>query len=108
MTALLRWLRFFVECCKFHIPLRALTHHMRSDHRWQTWVSESDLGMYALEMPCASTLEMIAEWRAMMGDAEAWYRAHRAQIRLHPTTRLRVELLMGYTFGEVYQSWREG
>lgn len=84
---------------------RAWLHHQKvgGKHHWQYWVLPKDDGtLKALEMPERYVREMVADWRgagrAIAGPGAStvdWYAANRQKMTLHPSTRLRVETLLG-------------
>lgn len=81
----------------------AWNHHLnRNDHHWQYWVLLDERGdTHCLPMAEAALREMVADWfgagRALHGRNEVveWYEDRRSDICLHPTTRVRVEALLG-------------
>lgn len=73
-------------------------HQKRNDHHWQFWLRIGDDGtLFALPMPEACRWEMLADWRGA-GRALGkpliweWYAAHKDRMRLHPITRMHVEV----------------
>lgn len=77
-------------------------HQKRNPHHWQYWVLREDSGgTKCLEMPHRYRLEMLADWRgagmAINGkdDTRNWYLKNRANILLHPDTRMWVESMLG-------------
>ena len=86
---------------------RAWLHHQHANpHHWQHWVLNEDDGLTrCLEMPEHFAREMVADWmgagRAITGRWEVveWYNTNKEHIRLHPTTRGLVEVL-------IYGAWR--
>jgi len=77
-------------------------HQKWNKHHYQYWVILWDRGEYEpLAMPQKYILEMVADWmgagRAITGKWEAgeWYSKNKENIKLHPTTRVFVENLIG-------------
>lgn len=73
-----------------------LRHAHRNPHHWQHWIQHFDDGRHVVwPMPARYRGEMVADWQAMARQAgvsvAAWWRAHRAGIRLHPATERQVE-----------------
>lgn len=81
---------------------RAWLHHQhRNPHHWQHWTLQQDDGQIkTLPMPEKFIREMVADWmgagRAITGKWEmpSWYEANKNKMRLHDTTRVRVEELV--------------
>ena len=71
-------------------------HQRRSKHHWQVWVVIDDDGrLVPLPIPDLYRREMLADWitaaAARGSTAQAWYRAHWDDLKLHPDTRAWVE-----------------
>lgn len=80
-----------------------LKHQHRNKHHPQHWVLVEDSGaIICLEMPYVYVLEMVADWKGAglaqgFPDTKGWYIKNRDNIRLHESTRLLVEKLLGIT-----------
>lgn len=80
----------------------AWLHHIHNNkHHWEHWVLRTtDDKMFVLRMPEKYVREMAADWSAMgayFGNTAAeWYTKNKHGIALHPQTRSRVEVLIGY------------
>lgn len=77
-----------------------LLHQKRNRHHWQWWaLAEDDGGLKILEMREPYRTEMICDWlgagRALgTPGVNAWYKANKAKMKLHPDTRAWVELML--------------
>lgn len=76
-------------------------HQKRNRHHYQHWVILMDNGEYIpLEMPDLWVREMLADWygagMAINGRNEVidWYFKHKDRIKLHPATRIKVEIYL--------------
>jgi len=78
-----------------------LLHQKRNDHHWQWWVLPKDNGgEKVLQMSWDAIREMVCDWRGAgraqgTPDVVAWYLKNGTKMRLHPHSRLCVELLLG-------------
>lgn len=78
-----------------------LVHQKRNRHHWQWWVLYGDRAQPTiLPMPDRYIREMVADWRGAgmaqgQPDTIGWYRANRDRMLLHPSTRSKVESLLG-------------
>ena len=77
-------------------------HQKRNPHHHQYWVLREDSGkVKCLPMPDRYRREMLADWNgageAINGktDTRKWYLKNRANMLLHPDTRLWVERMLG-------------
>jgi len=82
-----------------------LLHQKRNKHHWQWWIlPEDEGGLKILEMPIIYIREMICDWigagRAQnvenWRDVVPWYSLNKDKMQLHPTTRLILEIMIGY------------
>ena len=80
----------------------SLRHLHRNPHHWQHWVVGRDSGtLWFVEMPDHFVREMVADWmaatRARTGawGRRATYVEKIARFHLHPSTRQRLEQLIG-------------
>lgn len=85
---------------------RALASHLhRNKHHWQHWSlpmpSHSGQAQIieTIEMPVASLLEMIADWKGAgrangQPDTQAWYMANKDKMYLHSMTRAHIEMIL--------------
>lgn len=93
--------RRYVETLEFN---QAWNHHQkRNKHHWQYWLLTMDSGTTEpMPMPETYVREMIADWagagRAITGkaDPKGWYEKNHTKMVLHPSTRARVEALIGF------------
>jgi hypothetical protein len=83
-------------------------HHKRNPHHWQYWVLHSDRGeMKCFEIPEKYMLEMICDWIGAgiakghpspcfdpLHETRTWYAINRQNIRLHRSTRKKIEKLL--------------
>lgn len=82
-----------------------LLHQKRNEHHWQWWIlSLDDGGEKILPMSCRAIDEMICDWKGAgraitgnkdPGECRKWYLANKRNMRLHPVTRLIVEIILG-------------
>jgi len=78
-----------------------LLHQKRNRHHWQWWILPEDSGgEIVLEMPWRYQKEMVADWRGAgraqgTPDVQAWYAKNGHKMRLHPKTKISVELELG-------------
>ena len=77
-------------------------HQKRNKHHYQYWVILWDRGEYeTLDMPRKYILEMVADWmgagRAITGrwEVKEWYEKNKGNIKLSPSTRKTVDILIG-------------
>ena len=77
-----------------------LLHQKRNKHHWQYWGLLSDNGIFNyLHMPIQYRKEMLCDWlgiKRTLGikdwwNAKPWYIDNKANIKLHPETRLMLE-----------------
>ena len=87
---------------------RAWLHHQRLNlHHWESWCQVTHTGEFPalrpIQMPEKYVREMVADWWAAGRGYEGrwklpeWYAENKNKIRLHPTTRRRVEELIDQT-----------
>ena len=89
----------------------AWKHHWKTNpHHWEHWVPWNALTFvgaphdtdYCGVMPELYIREMVADWKAASkvysgeGNCIPWYEAHAHKQIMHPSTRRRVEELLGY------------
>ncbi len=80
----------------------AWNHHIhRNPHHWQYWILTFDEGFCApMPMPDRYIQEMVADWKGAnkllsKTGVVKWYEENREKIKLHHTTRKKVEALLG-------------
>lgn len=81
-----------------------MRHCMGSRHHWQHYamVSESGGDPVTRPMPDRFVREMVADWsgagmaQGFGSDPQPWYRENRDRMTLHPETRAKVELYLGF------------
>jgi hypothetical protein len=90
-----------------------LLHQTRNRHHWQWWtLPEDDGGLKVLPMSAIAVKEMVCDWIGA-GKAQGfvspeedryletrkWYQKNKSKMNLHPTTRARVEHILGVVSG---------
>lgn len=83
-----------------------LLHQKRNRHHWQWWIlpeasAHGEAGeLKVLPMPLRYRREMLCDWRGAgralkNPDTKAWWKANKAKMTLHPTTRQWLEEQLG-------------
>lgn len=85
-----------------------LKHQHRNPHHWQYWILLPDeYPTHIIAMPERYWREMIADWRgagrAYTGkdNTTEWYQRNKDKMRLHPETRIQVEVSLGVYLGDI-------
>lgn len=80
---------------------RAWLHHIhKNPHHWDFWVLRVASNVTALRVPERYLREMAADWLAMArqrgNPPTQWYVQAKGTIHMHPASRSRIEVLIGY------------
>lgn len=99
--------RFYGQGNNKDFDLALQKHYHRNDHHWQYWVKIG--GMYnmevgVIEMNYDAIKEMLCDWYAMAQHYEGtgwlgalvWFKNHKDEILLHPTTERLVSAWLRY------------
>jgi hypothetical protein len=81
---------------------RAWLHHIHlNPHHWDYWVLRVGHKVTALRVPEKYLREMAADWLAMARQRgkppTEWYEAHQTGIHMHPASKSRIQVLIGYS-----------